>query len=157
METNVNNQNEKLFEILESCNCDSTGKEEKYAMEQSETTGTESIGERSNTNQGASSVNKFKKHCRSIKHITSLIPLEFVKKEKRATVYRLQHDVIQRMTLIVFGTSHFDKLLELSQPQDLKAYVREKESKLRNVRQGDINPVLEISPEQWKCYQTKLG
>lgn len=30
------------------------------------------------------------------------------------------------MTLIVFGTHHFDKLLELSNPEDLKGWIKQK-------------------------------
>ena len=29
------------------------------------------------------------------------------------------------MTLIVFGTFHFDKLLELSKPEDLEGWIKE--------------------------------
>lgn len=64
-----------------------------------------------------------------------------------SSVYRLQHDVIRRMTLIVFGTYHFDKLLELSQPEELKSWVRE-EGILSKVAQGEKKPVLEIDGEK---------
>lgn len=69
-------------------------------------------------------------------------------------VDRLQHDVIKRMTLIVFGTHHFDKLLELSEPEELKVWVKEKQI---FDPQGDIKPVLEIDREQWIQFQAKLS
>lgn len=112
MVINVNNPSDMLFEILESCNCDPTNKETKCGTKQIEFAGTNVKGERSNTEQGASSGNRVKKHFKSKEFITSLIPEEFVNKEDQTSVYILQHDVIKRMTLVVFGTYHFDKCLD---------------------------------------------
>lgn len=60
------------------------------------------------------------------------------------------------MTLIVFGTYHFDTLLTLCNPEKLKSWVKE-ESMASNVTQGDIKPALEISGEKWTQYQAKLS
>lgn len=60
------------------------------------------------------------------------------------------------MTLIVYGTHHFDKLLELSKPEELKAWVKEKQTQIFD-RQGDIKPVLEIDREQWRQFEAKLS
>ncbi|XP_065941832.1 uncharacterized protein [Magallana gigas] len=158
MEINISNQNDILFEILETCNCVPTGKETKSSTKQIEITGTEVSLETSNTEHISPSVNKPKKRIRSREDIISLIPMEFVDKVQGASVYRLQHDVIKRMTLIVFGTYHFDKLLELSEPKELKKYV-ENQSKTTIVHVAhlsDIKPVLEIGGKQWSQYQGKL-
>lgn len=60
------------------------------------------------------------------------------------------------MTLIVFGTHHFDTLLELSKPEELKVWVKEKRKQFFDP-QGDIKPVLEIDREQWRQFQAKLS
>lgn len=151
MEIDSNDRNDQLFKFLESCNCDSSGEEIKGKTEQNENTGTEITGETNNIHQGLSSKDKPKKHPKSEEDIPSLIPKEFVKKE--ASIYRLQHDVIKRMTLIVYGTHHFDKLLELSKPEELKTWVKVKKM---DVGLGDIKPVLEIDQKQWTQFQAKL-
>lgn len=154
MKINVNSQNDMISVILESCNCtcDPTSKETKGEAEQNELSGIDSIGERSNIEQVSSFKNqlKHKKHYKNKAFITSLIPDEFVIAD------RLQHDVIKRMTLIVFGTHHFDKLLELSKPEELKTWVKEK-GMIPDVGLGDIKPVLEIDREQWRQFQAKLS
>ncbi|XP_052698910.1 uncharacterized protein LOC128176540 [Crassostrea angulata] len=155
MKINVDDdKNDKLFELLESCNCDTFGEETKCKTEQMESTGTETTEETSNFQQGLSSKDKPKKHCKSKEDIPSFIPKEFVIKE--ASIYRLQHDVIKRMTLIVYGTYHFDKLLELFKPEELKTWVKEK-GMIPDVGLGDIKPVLEIDREQWRQFQAKLS
>ncbi|XP_065939718.1 uncharacterized protein [Magallana gigas] len=155
MKINVDDdKNDKLFELLESCNCDTFGEETKCKTEQMESTGTETTEETSNIQQGLSSKDKPKKHCKSKEDIPSFIPKEFVIKE--ASIYRLQHDVIKRMTLIVYGTHHFDKLLELSKPEELKTWVKEEQTRIFDL-QGDIEPVLEIDREQWRQLQAKLS
>ncbi|XP_052677344.1 uncharacterized protein LOC128158510 [Crassostrea angulata] len=158
MEINVNNPDDILFKILESCNCVPARKETKSKKKQIEITGTEVTLETSNTEHVSSSENKPKKRIMSREDIISLIPMEFVNKLKvqEACVYRLQHDVIKRMTLIVFGTYHFDKLLELSEPGELKEYVK-KQSRTTFVAQCQIEPpILEISGKQWSQYQERL-
>nr|XP_034314446.1 uncharacterized protein LOC117684829 [Crassostrea gigas] len=154
MVINVNNQNDMLSGILESCNCtcDPTSKETKVETEQNELSGIDSTGERGNIEQGSFSRNlpKLKKHYKSKEYITSLIPEGFVIAD------RLQHDVIKRMTLIVYGTYHFDKLLELFKPEELKAWVKEK-GMIPDVGLDDIKPVLEIDREQWRQFQAKLS
>lgn len=155
MEINDNNQNDILFEILESCNCVPTRKKTKSRTKQIEITGTELTLETCNTEHASSSENKPIKRIRSRGDIISLIPMEFVNKVPGASVYRLQHDVIKRMALIVFGTYHFDKLLELSKPDELKEWVK-KQSKTTFAAQGETKPVLEIDEEQWRKYQAKF-
>lgn len=56
----------------------------------------------------------------------------------------------------MFGTYHFDKLLELSKPEELKTWVKEK-NKTTIDAQGDIKPVLEINGEQWRQYQAMVS
>lgn len=78
-------------------------------------------------------------------NITTLLSNEFVVKKDTST-YRLQHDVIKRMALIVFGTHHFDKLLEFSKQEDLKGWI-EKGEILSNPL-NDIKPVLVVKKKQ---------
>ncbi|XP_052693201.1 uncharacterized protein LOC128171460 [Crassostrea angulata] len=152
MVISVDNQTDMLHEILESCNCDSSKKEISSSAEQNNITETEATEKTSQNRQGISSEKKLKKKYTSKEYITSIIPEEFVNKEADPSVYRLQHDVIKRMTLIVYGTHHFDKLLELSKPEELKTWVKEK-GMMPDVGLGDIEPVLKISGVKWKQYQ----
>lgn len=50
-----------------------------------------------------------------------------------SSIYRLQHTVIKRMVLIVFGTHHFDKLLQYSKQEDLKGWIKVKKSFLQSI------------------------
>ncbi|XP_065939713.1 uncharacterized protein [Magallana gigas] len=160
MEINVNNPNDILFEILESCKCVPTTKETQNSTKQIEITGTEVTLKTSDTGHESSSENKPKKRIMSREDIISLIPMKFVNKLKvqEACVYRLQHDVIKRMTLIVFGTYHFDKLLELSEPEELKEYVKKQSNTaiVHVAHLSEMKPVLEIGGKQWSQYQEKL-
>ncbi|XP_052720885.1 uncharacterized protein LOC128192256 isoform X2 [Crassostrea angulata] len=158
MEINVNNPNDNLFEILESCKCVPTTKETKNSTKQTEITGTEVTLKTSVTGHESSSENKPKKRIMSRENIISLIPMEFVNKLKvqEACVYRIQHDVIKRMTLIVFGTYHFDKLLELSEPEELKEYIKKQSKTAIVAHLSEMKPVLEIGGKQWSQYQEKL-
>lgn len=146
MEINVNSQNDILSEILESCV--PTRKETKSGTKQIEITATKVTLETSNTEHASSSESKHIKRIRSREDIISLIPMEFVNKVPGASVYRLQHDVIKRMALIVFGTYHFDTLLKYSKPEELKPWVKEKKM-IFNMSQGEIEPVLEIDRGKW--------
>lgn len=87
-----------------------------------------------------------------------LIPKEFVVQEEKETIYRLQHYVIKRMTLIVFGTYHFEKLLHFSKREDLRGWIEE-EGRFFTVFNpfSDIKPVLRIKGGLWKQYQSKIG
>ncbi|XP_052693218.1 uncharacterized protein LOC128171482 isoform X2 [Crassostrea angulata] len=152
MEINVNNPDDILFKILESCNCVPARKETKSKKKQIEITGTEVTLETSNTEHVSSSENKPEKRIMSREDIISLIPIEFVNNVPGSSVYRLQHDVIKRMTLIVFGTYHFDKLLELSKPEELKSWVKEK-GMIPDVGLSETKPVLEISKEKWRQHK----
>lgn len=90
--------------------------------------------------------------------LTNLLSKEFVIKEANGPNYRLQHEVIKRMTLIVFGTHHFDKLLELSNPEDLKGWIKQKKNHCYPCeRLGDMRPILKIKREQWRQYQEILS
>ena len=93
--------------------------------------------------------------------IQSLMSWEFVNKVPNSNKYRLQHDVIKRMTLIVFGTFHFNKLLELTKREDLKGWI-EKSSFINELRimqrsYDDIMPLLFIKGKKWKQYEQKIG
>ena len=79
-------------------------------------------------------------------------------KVPNSSKYRLQHDVIKRMTFIVFGAFHFGKLLELSKPEDLKGFIKEDDivTKVENAV-GDIMPYLIIGGEKLLQYQQKMG
>jgi hypothetical protein len=97
--------------------------------------------------------------------LTSIIPEEFVVREGEE-VYVLQHDVIQRMVLVVFSTHHFDKLVKFSSwnevPHWIKATETNIEKKVSGIRKkikdsvGEIQPILEISQEQMAELRTKL-
>ena len=91
-----------------------------------------------------------------VEDIQSLMSWEFVDKVPNASKYRLQHDVIKRMTLIVFGTFHFDKLLELSKREDTEGWII-KNSKFTKEKMffGDIYPKLFIPGDKWKQYVNK--
>lgn len=90
--------------------------------------------------------------------LTTLLSEEFVIKDTNAPNFKLQHEVLKRMTLIVFGTHHFDKLLELSNPEDLKGWIKQKKNHCYPCeRFGDMRPVLKIKREQWRQYQEILS
>ena len=92
-----------------------------------------------------------------VEDIHSLMSWEFVDKEPKTSKYRLQHDVIKRMTLIVFGTFHFDKLLELSKPEDLEGWIKEYGVLMRgNNIFGDIIPRLLVDEDKWMQYVNKI-
>lgn len=55
-----------------------------------------------------------------------LLKKEFIVEKTETSKYILQHDVIKRMTIIVFGTYHFDKLLEFSKREELKGWIKRK-------------------------------
>lgn len=89
--------------------------------------------------------------------LESLLPREFVVKEAKGTIYRLQHSVIKRMTLIVFGTSNFEKLLQISKREDLQGWIEESRFFSVSNPLNDIQPVLKIKGDLWKQYQSKMG
>lgn len=155
MVISVNDQSGMLREILESCNCDSSKTEIGGRTEQIDITETEATEKTSQKRQGMSSEKKLKKNYTSKEYITSIIPGEFVNKETDSFVYRLQHDVIKRMTLIVFGTYHFDKLLELCKPEELKSLVKGKSIR-SYIAQGETTPVLEINKEKRAQYEEMM-
>nr|XP_022299517.1 uncharacterized protein LOC111108173 [Crassostrea virginica] len=91
--------------------------------------------------------------------IISLLSEEFVDKIPNSTKYRLQHDVIKKMTLIVFGTYHFEQLLDLSTPNDMDGWIKQN-SKFTRVTDSfgsDIKPSLFIDGEKWSSYIKKLN
>lgn len=89
--------------------------------------------------------------------LDSLLPREFVVKEAKGTIYRLQHYVIKRMTLIVFGTYNFEKLLQISKREDLQGWIEESGFFSVSNPLNDIQPVLKIKGDLWKQYQSKMG
>lgn len=94
---------------------------------------------------------------RDLEFLESLLPREFVVKEAKGTIYRLQHYVIKRMTLIVFGTYNFEKLLQISKREDLQGWIEEKKIFAVSNPFNDIKPVLRIKRDHWEQYQSKMG
>ena len=135
MEVDVNNPNDKLFKELETCKSNNPKQAEPLIG-----TITEII------------------RLGNVEDIQSLMSWEFVDKVPKTSKYRLQHDVIKRMTLIVFGTFHFDKLLELSKPEDLEGWI--KKSNTDNTIKSssdDIDSSLFIDKEMNQQYEQKMG
>ena len=81
----------------------------------------------------------------------------FVVRVPKTSKYRLQHDVIQRMTLIVFGTFHFDKLLEFSKRKDLEGWI-ENSNIVKTIKSSvdDMMPLLMIDEKKWLQYKQKM-
>lgn len=109
------------------------------------------------TENDACSGTKPKIKYKNKEYVKSLLSKELIIQEAETSSYKLQHEVIQRMVLIVFGTYHFDKLLQYSK-QDLKGWIQKK-SYFRNLFKSsrDSKPVLEINGEQWRQIQRKLN
>lgn len=140
MVINVNASNDMLFEILRSCSC-STSLIDKNRQEESK------------AEEDSFSKSNPKTNNRKRDYIKSLLSNEFAIKDADSSIYKLQHEVLKRMTLIVFGTHHFDKLLELSQPEDLEGWIKEKKNKCYPCKRlGDMRPVLKIKRELWRQY-----
>ena len=137
MEVDVENPDEKLFHELETC--------KSYDHTQAELSVDTKV--------------EIVQHDEiDSEKIKSLISWEFVNKVPNSSKYRLQHDVIKRMTLIVFGAFHFGKLLELSEPEDLKGWIKEKgASTTVKKTYGDIMPSLNIDSDKWRQYKEKMG
>ncbi|XP_055998128.1 uncharacterized protein LOC125667376 [Ostrea edulis] len=104
-----------------------------------------------NLNKSNTELNELFMACDiSLKNVqlSSIIPEEFVFREGEG-VYVLQHDVIQRMVLVVFGTYHFEKLVRFSSWHELPDWIKEK-SRLNIISKimksvNEIQPILEIS------------
>lgn len=82
----------------------------------------------------------------------SMIPEEFVFREETRK-YVLEHDVIQRMVLVVFGTHHFDKLLIFHQWKSPPEWIKHRETN-RNffncfTMESEIEPILYLSEDEW--------
>lgn len=136
MVININNQTDLLHD------CEATGIETSSRTEKISITETEFTEKTSQNKQGISSEKKLTKNYLCKNYLTSIIPEEFVYEEAAdVSVYRLQHDIIKRMTLVVFGTYHFDKLLTLCRSEELKSWVKEK-NMMSIVAQGEIKPFL---------------
>lgn len=152
MEINVGNPNKGLFEILRSCSC-GTNKNPNNSKT-TKTESSETKKKESDSDKNLCCGTKPKKKEKD--NITTLLSNEFVVKKDTST-YRLQHDVIKRMALIVFGTHHFDKLLEFSKQEDLKGWIKMEEffsNPLENL--NDNKPVLVVNKEQWENFQAKF-
>lgn len=137
MEINVNTPNGMLFEILRSCR---SGTSEDNISE--------------TANESYSGTNK---KDRNREFFISLLSKEFVVMKADSSIYRLQHTVIKRMVLIVFGTHHFDKLLQYSKQEDLKGWIKVKKAFYNQFTEGDLKPVLEIDEKLWRHYQAKIS
>lgn len=158
MEINITAPNETLFEILRSCSCGTSENESDRITTQMESTKT-TKKEDCYTENDVCSGTKPKNICKNKEYVKSLLSKEFIIQEAETSSYKLQHEVIQRMVLIVFGTYHFDKLLQYSkQAKDLKGWIQKK-SYFRNLftSSRDSKPVLEINGEQWRQIQRKLN
>lgn len=156
MEIDVNISNDMLFEILRSCGCVTTKNDSDSKTMKMKSTKTTKRKE-NDAYMELNSMTKDKKNDKNKEYLKTLLSKEFVVRKADTSRYRLQHDVIKRMTLIVFGTFHFDKLLAFSKPEELKGWIKKKNT-IRNIfKQGEINPVLEITKEHWRQYQAKMS
>lgn len=159
MEINVNDPNDMLFKILSSCGCGTTKNDNNSkTIKMKPTTTTKRKVRYADTE--LNSMTTHKKNETNKEYFQSLLSKEFVVrkaevKEADTTIYRLQHDVIKRMTLIVFGTYHFDKLLEFSKPEELKGWIKKKNIFRERFQIGEIDPVLGIKKEYWRQYKAK--
>lgn len=152
MEIDFDTTNDMLNEILKSCQC-GINKNDK-----SKTTQMKSLGIKLRNVGDELNDSTLEEKDRHKNYLTSLLSKEFVVKNADTSNYRLQHAVIKRMALIVFGTYHFDKLLEFSKQEDLKGWVKEKKFNCNPCeRLRDVKPVLEIKQDQWRQFQVKLG
>lgn len=154
MEINITAPNETLFEILRSCSCGTSENESDRITTQMESTKT-TKKEDCYTENDACSGTKPKNKYKNKEYVKSLLSKEFIIQEAETSSYKLQHEVIQRMVLIVFGTYHFDKLLQYSkQAKDLMGWIQKK-SYFRNLftSSRDSKPVLEINGEQWRQFK----
>ena len=135
MEVDVTNPNDRLFNELETCRNNNPRQAESL------------VG----------TIIEIVRHGR-VEDIHSLMSWEFVDKVPNTRKYRLQHDVIKRMTLIVFGTFHFDKLLELSKPEDLDGWIK-MDNTVNTITNSsdDIVPLLFIDKGMNLQYEQKMG
>lgn len=90
----------------------------------------------------------------------SMIPEEFVFREEKGN-YVLEHDVIQRMVLVVFGAHHFDKLLKFHQWKSPPKWIKHGKTKSLR-RDSEIEPTLYLSEDEWtrlddSCTTTKTN
>lgn len=155
MEIDFDTTNDMLNEILKSCQC-GINKNDNSKTKQMKSLGTKlrNIGDELNDSIFKSTLEEKDRHR---EYMTSLLSNEFVVKDADTSNYRLQHAVIKRMALIVFGTYHFDKLLEFSKQEDLKGWVKEKKINcIPCKRLRDMKPVLEVKQDQWMQFQEKL-
>ena len=135
MEVDVNNPNDRLFKELETCKSNNPQQAEPL------------IG----------TITEIIRHG-EVEGIQSLMSWEFVDKVPKTSKYRLQHDVIKRMTLIVFGTFHFDQLLELSKPGNLQGWIiKSNTDNTLKSSSDDIVPSLFIDKEMNLQYEQKMG
>lgn len=156
MEIDFDTTNDMLNEILKSCQC-GINKNDNSKTAQMKSLGIKlrNVGDELNDSIFKSTLEEKDRHKN---YMTSLLSKEFVVKNADTSNYRLQHAVIKRMALIVFGTYHFDKLLEFSKQEDLKGWVKEKKINCNPCeRLRDVKPVLEIKQDQWRQFQVKLG
>ena len=133
MEIDVDNLNEMLFNELETCKSSNHTEAEPLV----------------------DTIIEIVRHGNA-EDIQSLMPREFMNKVPypKSNKYRLQHEVIKRMTLIVFGSFHFDKLLELTKRDDLDGLIQRHSLLLREnyILNSDTIPRLFVDQDKWKRY-----
>lgn len=161
MEIDITTSSKELFKILESHEpCTHSKKEERHRKtkkKSSETEDTDNTLENKSQEPCASNSTRV---YRSKEFIMALLPLDFVDKvPKSPNKYRLQHDVIKRMTLIVYGICHYDKLLEYAKPEDLAGWIEKSTlfDYFHNDTGDEIKPVLKINQQNWEKYELKMG
>lgn len=156
MEIDVNISNDMLFEILRSCAFGTTNSNKNSITKKMLTKST--ITELSDADMDMNYVTRPKTNDEDKEYMKTLLSKEFVVRKAGTTIYRLQHDVIKRMALIVFGTYHFNELLKFSKQDELKGFIRKEITlSFNHIKQGDIEPVLEIKKRHWKEHQAILS
>lgn len=124
--------------------------------EQKELLETSKVGQTNVYKPEESSLSTPSKYKKRLDFLTSIIPMEFADKVRNTSMYRLQHDVVKRMALIVFGTHHFDELLKFSKPEDLKGWIKEKKAIDFFDKFKDTKPYLKIDGNKWTQYKNEM-
>lgn len=123
MEINLNDSNDMLYDILESCTHNKKRTSSTIENKNPHSSGTKMSDSADIEEHEAPSRAEPIKYDRNKEFLDSLLLREFVVKETKGTIYRLQHYVIKRMTLIVFGTNDYGKLLTFSKREDLQGWI----------------------------------
>lgn len=148
MEIDIKTPNSMFYKIRKSCIC-RTGYNESGTLPT----------QMNSTETTSRKISVAANDSYSETRLMMLMSTEFVVQEdsENTSTYRLQHEVIKRIALIVFGTYHFNQLLEFSQQEELKGWIQKRSTSYNLFNQGDIKPVLELQKEQWKQYKEILA